>query len=236
MNRHAWRSDCLPNFRESDSRECQVTHHKNHQRSARYTAAIVDGGNPWFPASDACRVLGMNYEKNGSGYYLDHIADKHKRGLTSVLPRTPTSELPPHTTMLSEAGHPAAARRIKGRMGAEAGRGGVGATNFPTPTPAVAGGGVACRSVGPNPKSTSTTHNRGNSSCGFLNVIAMSGRDHNAACENGSKPAITGVEIAPRARPDFGSRISTDVEISIRRRGWCRTHITRQAIDGHSAT
>lgn len=61
-------------------------------------------GNPWFPASDACRVLGMDYEKRGTGIYVEHIAERNKRGLSSIEGLTPSNELPPHTTMLSEAG------------------------------------------------------------------------------------------------------------------------------------
>jgi prophage antirepressor-like protein len=70
----------------------------------RLRVILDEHGEPWFPASDACRVLGMNYEKNGTGHYVEHIAEKHKRGLGTMLPRTPSNELPPHTTVLSEAG------------------------------------------------------------------------------------------------------------------------------------
>jgi len=70
----------------------------------RLRVILDEHGEPWFPASDACRVLGMNYEKNGTGYYLSNIAQEFKKGLSTVLPRTQFAELPPHTTMLSEAG------------------------------------------------------------------------------------------------------------------------------------
>lgn len=61
-------------------------------------------GNPWFPASDACRALGMNSHKTGTGPFVEHIAEKHKRTIGTILPLTPLNALPPHTTMLSEAG------------------------------------------------------------------------------------------------------------------------------------
>lgn len=46
----------------------------------------------------------MNYQKDGTGKYLAHISDEHKRPLGTVPGLTPQPGLPPQTTMLSEAG------------------------------------------------------------------------------------------------------------------------------------
>lgn len=71
---------------------------------SRFRVLMDKYGSPWFPASDVCRVLSMDYEKRGTGIYVEHISEKHKRGLSSIEGLTPSNELPPHTTMLSEAG------------------------------------------------------------------------------------------------------------------------------------